>query len=144
MHQIFLNAHFYAKQKINLTGPDIKLFANGKFQTSGYRKPTFSGVLINFESFLPYYTKHNLVSFLLRCGFMICSSCRTLHFEIVKLKQISWSNRSPPLPPPPKKNVDCCWLLHINVFRYLLNIQIFALCQNWAAEFKQANKQTAT
>ena len=33
---------------------DIKIFRDsGKFQTSVYRKPRFSGVLTNFESFLP-------------------------------------------------------------------------------------------
>ena len=66
---------------------DIKIFRdNEKFQTSVYRKPTFSGVLTNFESFLPILYKYNLVSTLLHRGFMICSSYRTLHFEILKLK----------------------------------------------------------
>ena len=46
------------------------------------RKPTFGGVLTNFESFLPISYKYNLVSTLLHRGFMICSSYRTLHFEI--------------------------------------------------------------
>ena len=75
---------------------DIKCFRDsGKFQTSVYRKPTFSGVLTNFESFLPISYKYNLVSTLLHPGFMICSSYRTLHFEILKLKQISRSNGYP-------------------------------------------------
>ena len=72
---------------------DIKLFRDsGKFQTSVYRKPTFSGVLTNFESFLPISYKYNLVSTFLNRGFMICSSYRTLHFEVLKLKQIFRSN----------------------------------------------------
>ena len=69
---------------------DINIFRdNGKFQTSIYRKPTFIGVLTNFESFLPISYKYNLVSTLLHRGFMICSSCRTLHFEILKLTHFS-------------------------------------------------------
>ena len=66
---------------------DIKVFrGSGKFQTSVYRKSTFSGVLTIFESFLPISYKYNLVSTLLHRGFMICFSYSTLHFEILKLK----------------------------------------------------------
>ena len=54
---------------------DINIFRDsGKFQTSVYRKPTISGVLTNFQSFLPISYRCNLVSTLLHCGFMICSS----------------------------------------------------------------------
>ena len=68
---------------------DIKSFrGSGKFHTSVYRKPTFSGVL-------PISYKYNLVSTLLHRGFMICSSYRTLHFEILQLKQVYSSNRYP-------------------------------------------------
>ena len=75
---------------------DINIVCHsGKFQTSIYRKPTFSGVLTNFESFLPTSYKYNLVSTLLHRGFMISSSYRTLHFEIQKLKQIIRSNGYP-------------------------------------------------
>ena len=41
---------------------DINIFRNNwKFQTLVYRKPTFSGVLTNFESFYPYHT--NIILF---------------------------------------------------------------------------------
>ena len=52
-------------------------------------------VLTNFESFLPRLYKYNLVSTLLHCGFVICCSYRTLHFEILKLKQTFQSNGYP-------------------------------------------------
>ena len=88
---------------------DIKFFRdNGKFQTSVYRKPTFSGVLTNFESFLPISYKYNLVSTLLHRGFMICSSYRTLHFEILKLKQIFRSNWYP------KNFIDRCIKMYLD------------------------------
>ena len=68
---------------------DIKIFRDSKkFQTSVYRKLTFSGVLTNFKRFLAISYKYNLVSTLLHRGFMISSSYRTLHFEILKLKQV--------------------------------------------------------
>ena len=75
---------------------DIKIIHDsGKFQTSIYRKSTFSAVLINFESFLPTSCKYNLVSTLLHRGFMICCPYKTLHFEVLKLKQIFRSNGYP-------------------------------------------------
>ena len=33
----------------------------GKFSTTVYRKPTFSGVYSNFESFLPFVCKFGMV-----------------------------------------------------------------------------------
>ena len=99
------NNNFTFKQEENNSRSflDIKCFRdNGKFQTSVYRKPTFSGVVTNFESFLPIPYKYNIVSTLLHRGFMTCSSSyRTLHFEILKLKQIFRSNGYP------KNFVDC-------------------------------------
>ena len=60
---------------------DINIFRDaGKSHTSVYRKPIFSGVLTNFESFLPLSYKYNLIPILLHRGFMICSSYRTLYF----------------------------------------------------------------
>ena len=85
------NINFTVKREENNSLPflDIKIFRHSwKFQTSVYRKPTFSGVLTDFESFLPISYKYNLVSTLLHSGFMICSFYRTPHFEILKLKQI--------------------------------------------------------
>ena len=51
------------EEKNSLSFLDIKIFRDdGKFQTSLYRKSTFSDVLSNFESFLPILYKYNLVS----------------------------------------------------------------------------------
>ena len=99
------NIKFTVKRDENnsLSFLDIKIFHDGgKFQTSVYRKSTFSGVLTNFESFLPISYKYNLVSTLLHCRFVNCSSYRTLHFKILELKHIFRSNWYP------KNLVDCC------------------------------------
>ena len=41
---------------------DMKITSkNNRFVTSVYRKPTFSGVLTNFESFAPNMHKHGLI-----------------------------------------------------------------------------------
>ena len=98
------------KESNSLAFLDIKIVHDsGKFQISIYRKSTFSGFLTNFESFLPLLYKYNLVSTLLHRGFMICPSYRTLHFEILKLKQIFRSNRSP------QNFVDHCIKMYLDI-----------------------------
>ena len=54
---------FKREESDSLSFLNIKIFLDGgKFQTSVYRKSTFSDVLTNFESFLPILYKYNLVS----------------------------------------------------------------------------------
>ena len=53
---------------------------NGKFVTSVYRKPTFSGVFTNYESFIPMYQKRGLLHTLLH---------RNLHFIFNLTKTIA-------------------------------------------------------
>ena len=65
------------------------------FRLSSRHRHNCSGALTNFESSLPISYKSNLVSTFLRRGVMICSSYRTLHFEILKLKQSFRSNGYP-------------------------------------------------
>ena len=61
---------------------------NNKFVTSVYRKPTFSGVFTNFESFIPEMHKRGLIETLLHRSFRLCSSCKNFHQEIEILKSI--------------------------------------------------------
>ena len=44
---------------------------NGKFVTSVYRKPTFSGVFTNYDSFIPTYQKRGFLHTLLHRNFRI-------------------------------------------------------------------------
>ena len=70
---------------------DTKIIRNtGKnaFETSVYRKSTFSSVFTNFKSFIPMTYKFGL---LFRC-FLICSYYEKFHKEIVKLKEILKQN----------------------------------------------------
>ena len=48
----------------------------GKFTTTIYRKPTFSGVYSNFESFLPLVYKFGMVYTLVYRYFRICSNTK--------------------------------------------------------------------
>ena len=61
---------------------------NGKFITSVYIKPTFSGVFTNYESFIPTYQKRGLLHTLLHMNFSICCDFKIFHFEMDHLKTI--------------------------------------------------------
>ena len=60
----------------------------GKFTTTVYRKPTFSGVYSNFESFLPSVYKFG------RC-FRVCSNWTQFHIELIFLEGIFRKNGYP-------------------------------------------------
>ena len=69
--------------------------ADGKFITSVYRKPTFTGVYTHFESFLPSVYKFGLLSTLLYRYFSICSSYALFHLEVLQFKKIFLMNGYP-------------------------------------------------
>ena len=75
---------------------DVKICRkNVKFVTSVYRKPTFSGVFTDYESFIPMYQKRELLHTLLHRSFRICCDFKTFHFEINHLKTIVIKNNYP-------------------------------------------------
>ena len=56
--------------------------SSGKFTTSVYRKPTFTGLFTNFQSFIPLTYKRSLVSCLLHRIFNLCSSYENFHAHL--------------------------------------------------------------
>ena len=66
------------------------MFSNGIFSTSVYRKPTFTGLFTNFDSF-----KRGLINTLLFRYFNISSSYATFHAEVGKFKKIMNLNSYP-------------------------------------------------
>ena len=75
---------------------DVKICRkNGKFVTSVYRKPTFSGVFTNYESFIPTYQKRGLLHTFLHRSSSISCDFKTFHFEIDHLKNILIKNNYP-------------------------------------------------
>ena len=66
---------------------------NGKFVTNVHRKERFTGVYINFSSFIPLEQKFGLVYTLLHFCFCLVSDMSKFHSEIEKLKEILLSNR---------------------------------------------------
>ena len=65
-----------------LTFLDVEVIhKQGKFATTVHRKPTFSGVYSNFESFLPSVYKFGMVYTLFYRCFHICSNWTQFHTE---------------------------------------------------------------
>ena len=79
------NIKFASKIEANqsLSFLDMKITSkNNRFVTSVYRKPTFSGVLTNFESFAPNMHKHGLIETLEYTSFRSCTSYEKFHRKI--------------------------------------------------------------
>ena len=67
---------------------------NSDFVTSVYRKPTFTGQYLRWNSFSPTKQKTNLISTLVHRAFMICSKSK-LEPELNKIRSILTSNGYP-------------------------------------------------
>ena len=75
---------------------DVNVYRDSAcFTTTVHRKDTFSGVLTNFDAFIPDTYKKGLVSTLLFRAYMINSSYSSLHVEVEKLKKIFSRNAYP-------------------------------------------------
>ena len=74
---------------------DVLITREDSFLTSLYRKPTFSGIYLNFFSYAPLVYKKGLISCLLFRIFNISSTWSLIHDEISKLKHILIKNRYP-------------------------------------------------
>ena len=76
--------------------PDVNIIREkDKFTPSVYRKPTFSGIYTNFDSFLPSSNKIGLLHTLLYRCFRICSDWTKFHLELVKLTDVFKNNGYP-------------------------------------------------
>ena len=92
------NIRFTVEEEENgsLSFLDIKITRNGdKLMTSIHRKKTFSGVYLNYDSFLPRDYKRGLISTLLYRAYTLCSDYNSIHEEISKLKTIWQKNNFP-------------------------------------------------
>ena len=80
----------------------------GKFTTTVYRKPTFSDVYSNFESFLPSVYKFGMVYTLVYRCFRISSNWTQFHTELTFLKGIFRKNGYP------ENFIDKCFKKFLN------------------------------
>ena len=61
-------------------------------ETWVYRKDTYTGVMLNFSSIAPLKWKRSLITCLLHRATVVCSTQTLLNQEIVRLKNIFFSN----------------------------------------------------
>lgn len=66
-----------------------------RFKTSVYRKPTFTGQYLNFDSHHPYSVKHGIVRCLQHRAQTISSDSHTYHQEMTRLKNTLRRNNYP-------------------------------------------------
>ena len=71
------------------------LKSDGRFQTSVYRKSTFTGLSTSFFSFCSFRFKLNGIQTLLNRGFRICSTFHDMHTEFEYLRSIFSLNGFP-------------------------------------------------
>lgn len=64
--------------------------------TCVYRKPTYTGLLMNFFSFVPFCYKSGLVRTLIDRTFKINNTWSSFHSDVVKLRSIFCKNLFPP------------------------------------------------
>ena len=62
--------------------------SSGRFSTSVYRKPTFTGLFTNFHSFVPLAYKRSLVCCLLHRIFHLCSSYENFHAQLEVVRKL--------------------------------------------------------
>jgi hypothetical protein len=76
---------------------DVKVtrLADGNLQTSVYRKPTFSGLFLKWESFVPKHFKKTLVYGLVNRAWKICSSYELFHGEVEFISSVLQANGYP-------------------------------------------------
>lgn len=75
---------------------DINIdITNNVLNTSVYRKPTYTNLLLNFKAICPNSWKRGLLLTLLHRGYVVCNSWFSLHLEIDKLVEIFTLNGYP-------------------------------------------------
>ena len=65
------------------------------FETSVYRKATFTGLSTKFTSFIPMKYKRNLIATLTFRAFNICSNFESMHKELSYIKKFLFNNGFP-------------------------------------------------
>ena len=98
MNKQHKNMNFTSEYEVENSIPflDVHVVRNNcTFFTSVYRKPTFSGVYTNYNSFLPTIYKSGLVSTLLYRCYQICTSWTQINVEIKTIKSFMLKNGYP-------------------------------------------------
>ena len=100
---------FTEDEKNKLSFLEVEIMCEqGKFKTTVYWKPIFSGVYSNFESSLPSVYKFGMVYTLVYRCFCICSNSTQFHTELTFLKGVFCMNGYP------ENFIDTCFKKFLN------------------------------
>ena len=69
--------------------------SNNQLSTDVYRKDTYTGLGLNYFSFIPELFKINSIKTLLHRAYNVCSDWQTVHLEIERLKEYFYTNSYP-------------------------------------------------
>ena len=72
---------------------EIKIYYN-ILQSWLWKKPTITGVFLNFKAVCPLKWKSNLISFMLNPAKNICFDCQLFYNEVQKLRSMFFNNGS--------------------------------------------------
>ena len=98
LNQKHPNINFTSEVEVDNSLPFLDIFVIYIYITyiiSVYRKPTFSGVYTNYDSYIPLIYKSSLISTLLHRAFTICSNWNQIHKEIENIISVMVSNGYP-------------------------------------------------
>ena len=84
---IFFSSELEKDSRLSFLNIEITC-SNGRFATSVYRKPTFTGLFTNFHSFVPLGYKRFLVCCLLHRIFHLCSSYENFHAQLEVVRKL--------------------------------------------------------
>ena len=94
LNSLYPSLRFTYEKKSNYSLPFLDVLVerhDSKFLTSVYRKPTFTGQYLCWNSFSPQKRKINLIGTLVHRAFMICSKSK-LDSELGKIRSILLEN----------------------------------------------------
>ena len=92
------NISFTSELELNNTLPFLDVLItkeNNSLTTNVFRKDTYTGLGLNFQSFVPNLFKINSIKTLLHRAYSICSTWISLHEELERLKSYFHSNGYP-------------------------------------------------
>ena len=92
------NIKFTVEHSVDNSLPylDVLITLDGdKFCTTVFRKPTNTGILLNFKSVVPRIWKIGMIKCLLYRAFRLCSSWGLFHLECEKIKNLLTFNNYP-------------------------------------------------
>ena len=78
------------KQRLNKVIPFLNVFIdsiNDILNTTTYHKSTYSGLLLNFDSFTSPFYKISLIKRLIDCVYKINNTLANFHNDVTKIKE---------------------------------------------------------